>query len=50
MINQLFKARNKISGVAEFWDLLQGARGAQTCKFLHMRAQFLLCCVINNLI
>ena len=33
---------NKISGVAEFWDLLQGARGAQSCKFLRMRAQFLL--------
>ena len=35
--------RKKISSVAEFWDLLQGAKGAQSYGFSHMRAQFLLC-------
>ena len=28
---------------SNFWDLLQGARGAQNYDFSRMRAQFLLC-------
>ena len=45
MINQEFKAPpwKKISSAAEFWDLLQRARGAQNCEFSRIRAQFLLC-------
>ena len=44
MINQELKAPGrKISSVAQFWDLLQGAKEAQSCKFSRMRAQFLLC-------
>ena len=29
--------------VAEFWDLLQGARGTLSYEFSRMRAHFLLC-------
>ena len=36
-------SRKKISSVAKFWDLLQGAEGAQSYEFSRMRAQFLLC-------
>ena len=32
-----------MSSVAEFWDLLQGAKRAQNYQFSRMRAQFLLC-------
>ena len=47
---------SKISSVAEFWDLLQGARGTQSYEFSRMHAQFLLCretpflaifCIVN---
>ena len=32
-----------MSSVAEFWDLLQGARGTQSYEFSCLLAQFLLC-------
>ena len=42
MINEEFKAqRNKIPSVAEFWDLLQGAR-TQRYESSHMHMQFQL--------
>ena len=44
MINQESKAlRMKISSVASFCDLLQGAKMAQSYEFSHIRAQFRLC-------
>ena len=60
MINQEFlDPREKISSVALFWDLLQGAKGAKSYEFLRMRPQFLLCravlrkvgrCYISNIL
>ena len=43
MQNQEFKALKKISSATSFWDLLLGAKGAQSYKFSRMRAHFLLC-------
>ena len=40
MINH--ELRNKILSVAEFSDLLQGVKGAQSYEFSCMRAQHLL--------
>ena len=43
LTKEILFTRNKISSVAKFWNLLQGARGAQSYKFSRMRAPFLLC-------
>ena len=43
IIQELDAPETKISSVAEFPGLLQGAKGAQSCEFLRMGAQFLLC-------
>ena len=36
------RSKEKISSVAKFWDLLQGARVVQSYEFTPMHAQFLL--------
>ena len=33
----------EVSSVAKFWDTLHGVREAQSCEFLRMDPQFLLC-------
>ena len=44
MMNLEFKTQGtKYQMFSKFWDLLQGAKGAQSYEFSRMRAQFLLC-------
>ena len=53
MTNQMCMAQGtKYEVLPNFWDLLQGVRrggGVEICKFLRMRAQFLLCRFLHKI-